>query len=91
MALIKIEGGDYAFIRGEFLKRVHDDITAPTKPGKKLRIITTSDPTPAEVLPVGNDPGSVKESLRAKYRRLRAEVERREGANDEKKESSKKG
>jgi len=68
--------------------------------GKRLKIITTNTPAKAaypapaspaaEVLPIGNDPGPAKESLRAKYRRLRAEVESRKEASDEKKESSKK-
>jgi len=47
MAKIRIHEDDYDFIRADFLRRVHDDITAGTSKEKKIKIITTNTPTPA--------------------------------------------
>jgi len=59
--------------------------------GKRLKIITTNTPAKApDPAPATAPPEPVRESLREKYRRLRAEVERLKEASDEKKESSKK-
>jgi len=81
MTKIFIQEDDYDFVLAEHKRRLHDDLTGAMKEGKKIKVITTNTPQAVDPDPEPR-PEPARESLREKYRRLKAEVKQREAKHE---------